>query len=609
MTEPETEEPAEEEAFTEEEVTEPETEEPAEEEAFTEEEVTEPETEEPAEEETYTEEEATERETEEPAEEEALTEEEVTEPEAEEPAEEETYTEITEPEETEQTKEFAADADFDNVLESFKLIDSDAELFGETEDSNDQSFSDLMDQFTAQLDLSGLLGPFDDADELDVSNFTIIDDTVSEDKSISSEEETDVENPDTESEDGTSGNEEQPEEAGTEIGGSEDAETAADDNDSTAPEDDIHPSEETAEVTEDAEAEAGVTELNAGEPETEAEEENDTFDFDAAVDGLAAAVLTNDSWLYNENNIAPLGEEVLKVNGLTSKYYVNETDCSYPSFKEVTFGFPVGSCTAVISSVPFCAYAFVRALARPEELADGTVMLGDRKLTRNDILYVGSDRLIDKKSRMIDWLTGMTGENKTKILPVLEQLGMSELSESELESLSYSQRMLALLTAVSFSSSPVILINDPQFEIEETDVTSASGVFRLLADSGKTVIVSGHSPRLLRSVANRVLAIHYGNPVFAGSYRDYIEENRSALVLFHSDQAEEMEAKLSEDERFVVVRDSDIVEIQRAENSTAGEQDAIDAAIAAGVPVEDLRNGDKGFAIAYKEVFKATPKI
>ncbi|MBP1555299.1 MAG: hypothetical protein J6U30_04410, partial [Oscillospiraceae bacterium] len=513
------------------------------------------------------------------------------------------------PEETEQTKEFAADADFDNVLESFKLIDSDAELFGETEDSNDQSFSDLMDQFTAQLDLSGLLGPFDDADELDVSNFTIIDDTVSEDKSISSEEETDVENPDTKSEDGTSGNEEQPEEAGTEIGGSEDAETAAEDNDNTAPEDDIPPSEEAAEVTEDAEADTGVTELNAGEPETEAEEENDTFDFDAAVDGLAAAVLTNDSWLYNENNIAPLGEEVLKVNSLTSKYYVNETDCSYPSFKEVTFGFPVGSCTAVISSVPFCAYAFVRALARPEELADGTVMLGDRNLTRNDILYVGSDRLIDKKSRMIDWLTGMTGENKTKILPVLEQLGMSELSESELESLSYSQRMLALLTAVSFSSSPVILINDPQFEIEEADVMSACGVFKLLADSGKTVMVSGHSPRLLRSVANRVLAIHYGNPVFAGSYRDFIEENRSALVLFHSDQAEEMEAKLSEDERFVVVRDRDIVEIQRAENSAAGEQDAIDAAIAAGVPVEDLRNGDKGFAIAYKEVFNATPKI
>ncbi|MBP0986385.1 MAG: hypothetical protein J6P39_05190, partial [Oscillospiraceae bacterium] len=277
--------------------------------------------------------------------------------------------------------------------------------------------------------------------------------------------------------------------------------------------------------------------------------------------------------------------------------------------KEVTFGFPVGSCTAVISSVPFCAYAFVRALARPEELADGTVMLGDRNLTRNDILYVGSDRLIDKKSRMIDWLTGMTGENKTKILPVLEQLGMSELSESELESLSYSQRMLALLTAVSFSSSPVILINDPQFEIEEADVMSACGVFKLLADSGKTVMVSGHSPRLLRSVANRVLAIHNGNPVFAGSYRDFIEENRSALVLFHSDQAEEMEAKLSEDERFVVVRDRDIVEIQRAENSAAGEQDAIDAAIAAGVPVEDLRNGDKGFAIAYKEVFKATPKI
>ncbi len=320
-------------------------------------------------------------------------------------------------------------------------------------------------------------------------------------------------------------------------------------------------------------------------------------------------MLTNDSWLYNENNLAPLGDEMLKVSGLTSKYYVNETDCSYPSFKEVTIGFPVGSCTAVISSVPFCAYAFVRALARPEEIAEGTVTIADRQLTRDDILYIGSDRLIDKKGRTIDWLMGMTGEKKEVLLEVLEQCGMKELSELELETISYPQRMLVLLIAVSYSTTPVVLINDPQFEVEEIDVTSACAVFKLLASAGKTVMISGRSPRLLRSVANRVLAIHYGNPVFAGSYLSFIEENRAALVLFHSDRAEEIEMKLSEDERFAVVRDRDIVEIQRADGSSATEQDAIDAAKEAGVPIEAVRSGDKGFAIAYREVFKATPKI
>ena len=603
VSEPETEEPAAEETFTEvEEASEPETEEAAAEETFTEvEEEAEPETEEPAAEETLTEvEEESEPETEETSADDTAIEPEGTEPGTEEPAADEDFTEAEEAAEHEedQTVALTADTDLDDALESFKLIDSDADFFGEETESSEQSFSDLMDQFTAQLDLSGLLEPFDETDELDVSDFTIIDDTVPADKVTPITEEpaeADV----------SAG-----EAAETENGELPETTEEADDTERLSEPADTVPEEDTTEEAYmSADSEPDMPEGRTGSDDVQENPETDSFDFDAAVDGLAAAVLTNDSWLYNENNLAQLGEEILKVNGLTSKYYVNETDCSYPSFKEVTLGFPVGSCTAVISSVPFCAYAFVRAIARPEEIADGTVMLGSRKLTRDDILYIGSDRLIDKKSRTVDWLTGMTGEKKANILPVLEKLGMEDLGGLELESLSYSQRMLVLLAAVSFSSTPVILINDPQFEIEEVDVTSACGAFRLLADAGKTVIVAGHSPRLLRSVANRVLAIHYGNPVFGGSYQSFIEDNRSALVLFHSDQAEEIKAKLSEDERFTVETDRDIVEIRRAEDSTAGEQDAIDAAIAAGVPVEDLRNGDKGFSIAYKEVFKATPKI
>ncbi|MBR2740868.1 MAG: hypothetical protein IKD87_09400 [Oscillospiraceae bacterium] len=353
--------------------------------------------------------------------------------------------------------------------------------------------------------------------------------------------------------------------------------------------------------------------VKVSEPIKTEEDAEELFDFDSAVDDLATAVLRDNAWLYSMNNLAPAGEEVMKVSDLTSKYYVNEVDCSYPAYKEVSFGFPAGSCTAVISSVPFCAYAFVRALACPEEIGEGTVMLGTRKMTHNDLIYIGSDRLVEKKRKTLDWLMSTIGgsseQKRAKLLTLLEQAGMTSLADIELESLSYSQRMLVLLVAVSFSNTPVVLINDPQFEIEEVDVNSACAVFKLLADAGKTVLVAGHSPRLMRSVANRVLAIHYGNPVFAGSYRRFIEDNCEALVLFHTDEPEEMEERLSEDERFVIVRDRDIIEIQRAENSTAGENEAIEAAKEAGVPVENLRNGDKGFSIAYKEVFKARPRI
>jgi|GEM_PF-1799506 len=384
---------------------------------------------------------------------------------------------------------------------------------------------------------------------------------------------------------------------------------------------DVRPDEAqaSAEISSQEEAEAArelLTEL-AQEAEPAAadggQKQGDLFDFDAAVDGLATAVLRDNAWLYSVNNLISGGEELLSVQGLTSKYYVNEVDCSYPSYRDISFGFPTGSCTAVISSVPFCAYAFVRAIACPEEVAEGVVMLGDRKLTHTDVLYIGSDRLVDKKMQTIDWLMstvgGKTEQKRARFMTLLEQFGMTNLAEMDIDSLSYSQRMLVLLIAVSFSSTPVILINDPQFEIEEVDVNAACGVFKLLSDSGKTVLLSGRLPRLMRSVANRVLAIHYGNNVFCGTYRSFIDDNCTALVVFHSDEAEALEAKLSKDERFEVVRDRDIIELRRAEGSTAGEREAIEAAKDAGVPVEDLRNGDKGFSIAYQEVFKARPRI
>ncbi len=340
---------------------------------------------------------------------------------------------------------------------------------------------------------------------------------------------------------------------------------------------------------------------------------NGLFDFDSAVDGLAAAVLRDNAWLYSMNNLTPAGEDLVKISGLTSKYYVNEIDCSYPSYREINCDFPAGTVSAVISSVPFCSYAFVRAIACPEEVAQGTVMLGQRKLTHNDVLYVGSDRLAEKGRQTLDWLMstigGKTEQKRARLLPILEKVGMSNLADIQMESLSYSQRMLVLLIAVSFSNTPVILINDPKFEIEEIDVNSACEVFKLLTDAGKAVLIAGHSPRLLRSVANRVLAIHYGNQVFSGSYRSFIEENCNALVVFHSSDAASAAEKLSADDRFEVSVDRDIVEVMRAEGSTAGEKEAIEAARDAGVPVESLRNGDKGFSIAYKEVFKSRPRV
>ena len=236
------------------------------------------------------------------------------------------------------------------------------------------------------------------------------------------------------------------------------------------------------------------------------------------------------------------------------------------------------------------------------------MLLDGMKLSRDSVLYVGSDKLLDKNTTVRKWLSenivDKTGHKKEMIAKALEDAGLADKADARLSTLKYSQKMLTLLAAAAYISLPVIVINDPAFEIDEEEDMAARRVFMALAEAGKTVLLAGSCPRLMQSVASHVIALNKGNCVFNGSFRDFVNDYCGSLVTFASDDAQALAEALAADGRFDVSAEGDTVTLARKPGTEVSLSDATEAAIAAGVPSDSIRSCERGFAVACKEVYR-----
>ena len=370
------------------------------------------------------------------------------------------------------------------------------------------------------------------------------------------------------------------------------------------------PSEEPeAENISDADENADVSvqaEVSDAVPDEEYDDE--PFDFDAVTDALNVAMLEKEEFSYTENNTMTEGDTFLIAEGITSKYYVNTSSYSYPVFREASFICPSGSCTAVLSDVPFCSYALLRAIASPEELAEGTVYVAGRRIEPGDYLYIGSDRLLPQHTGVLEWLVDNAGgkakEAQKRYQDLLKEIGISKWAGKSLDDLSYSRRILVLLLSCADHKADLILINDPDLTVNPKDEMVARRIFAHLHDCGKTVMIASPDIDTVQSVASRVIVLKNSAAMFAGTYRQFMERYSAVSVSFPMDYADEAERVIGSDPRFTVVRSDDecTVKLQKGHEGTNG--DAIRICEEAGVPTEQIRNIDKTFADACREALE-----
>ena len=351
----------------------------------------------------------------------------------------------------------------------------------------------------------------------------------------------------------------------------------------------------------------------ADQPERVKEEENGEntppeddlgFDFDAVTDALAIDAFEKEDYRYTENNLMEGGKNLLMGDSVTSKFYVNGKEYSYPVFRDVSMLCPEGTCTAVVSDVPFCSYALLRAVAQPFELEEGKFILDGRDIEPSDVLYLGSDRLADRRQTVSVWLAdNADGREMTvaKAKTLLEEVGAGDWADIRLTELSSARRMLVILLGAARHSARLVLINDPKFAVTPEDEMIARRIFKRLNDTGKAVLIAAADPFTLQAVSNRVLVLKDGSARFTGSFRDFIEHFAGVSIRVPAAHAQAISDAVQADGRYVLTQKEDetILSLSRPANGTLREM--LQTALNAGVPLEEIRTVDKSFEQACME--------
>ena len=348
----------------------------------------------------------------------------------------------------------------------------------------------------------------------------------------------------------------------------------------------------------------------AEEPASDVGEETfstEPFDFDSVTDALNLAMLEKDEYSFTENNLMTEGEVCLIAENLNAKYYINGDNYSYPAFRDANFVCPSQSCTAVVSDVPFCGYAMLRAVVLPTELAGGAVYVDGHQIQKEDCIYIGSDRILSKQQTVMEWLVdnagGKVSERKKHYQETLEEIGISKWAKRSLKALSYSRRILVLLLACEAHDAKIVVLNDPHFSIDPKDEMVAGRIFKHLHDSGKTVLMSSSDLFTLQSVASRVIILKNGSISYSGSYRDFLEAFSGVAVSVPGQYGEAVEAAAKSDGRFDFSSEGDECMLILKKGVRGTTADAFALLESAGVPTESIRNTEKTFALACREAF------
>ena len=348
-------------------------------------------------------------------------------------------------------------------------------------------------------------------------------------------------------------------------------------------------------------------------PEEEKEEKNEEnalpeddlgFDFDAVTDALAIDAFEKEDYRYTENNLMEGGKSLLVGDSVTSKFYVNGKEYSYPAFREVSTLCPEGTCTAVVSDVPFCGYALLRAVAQPFELEEGKFILDGRDIDQSDLLYLGSDRLADRRQTVSLWLADNSdgrGMTVPKAQTLLEDVGAGDWADTRLTELTSARRMLVILLGAVRHSARVILINDPKFSVTPEDEMIARRIFKRLNDAGKTILIASSDSFTLQAVANRVLVLKDGSVRFTGSFRDFIEHFAGVSIRVPAAYAQAIADAALADGRLSLTQKEDETVLSLVRPAEGTLREMLQTALNAGVPLEEIRTVDKSFEQACME--------
>ncbi len=113
-------------------------------------------------------------------------------------------------------------------------------------------------------------------------------------------------------------------------------------------------------------------------------------------------------------------------------------------------------------------------------------------------------------------------EDTALALNALEQVGIVELKDRAVPSLSGGERQLAMVARVLVQECSIMLMDEPTSHLDLANTKRILSLIRLLRQVGKTVVFTTHDPNAAAAVADHIVLLRQGSVLRQGDLRSVL---------------------------------------------------------------------------------------
>jgi len=125
----------------------------------------------------------------------------------------------------------------------------------------------------------------------------------------------------------------------------------------------------------------------------------------------------------------------------------------------------------------------------------------------------------------------MEKEQRSRVVKLIEFVGLSELVETEVDNLSFGQGRLLELARALAGEPRVILLDEPAAGLTLNEADRLSKIIRDISDRGIAVLLIEHDMRFLMALAQRVVVLNFGVKIADGA-PDEIRRNPDVIAAY-----------------------------------------------------------------------------
>ncbi len=121
---------------------------------------------------------------------------------------------------------------------------------------------------------------------------------------------------------------------------------------------------------------------------------------------------------------------------------------------------------------------------------------------------------------------------RSRAMEVLEIFGLAARAQEYAEDLAYPEQKLLSMARILATDAPVLLLDEPTSGLDGESLRRIVPIVRRLVDLGKTVLLIEHNMELISELADRVVFLHQGRVLAAGSPGDITRDPALTEIYF-----------------------------------------------------------------------------